>query len=292
MTAVRSNAFRSKSEQGFALILAILALMLLTFLGLALATSTSTELQIATNYRWGLQALYNAEAGAEAARRILRDPHWTDTLPRARTTPWIVTASPAPPVTSGAGTWKPPVYDTPVVNNDSWGNPLRHFEASPCDHFGHGMGYGAVLNDGTRVYQYVTSLYGKPLAGAATIWVRRPLNLNDGTASDRVEDNTMVVTVEGVAPFLGGNLSGVTDTASNSGAATTIALNRSLLATRVVEWTINDGTTTDNGDGTCNRREGQVGSGGEGSVFGGCEAVTATGVSRGLGTTLTDNGAQ
>jgi hypothetical protein len=37
-----------RHEQGFALILAILALMLLTFLGLTLATSTSTELRIAS----------------------------------------------------------------------------------------------------------------------------------------------------------------------------------------------------------------------------------------------------
>jgi len=51
---------KRRSERGFALILAILSLMLLTFLGLTLATTTSTELQIATNYRWSQQALYNA----------------------------------------------------------------------------------------------------------------------------------------------------------------------------------------------------------------------------------------
>ena len=52
-----------RHEGGFALILAILALMLLTFLGLTLATTTSTELRIATNYRWNTQALYNAGGG-------------------------------------------------------------------------------------------------------------------------------------------------------------------------------------------------------------------------------------
>ena len=62
---------RRPGERGFALVLAILSLMLLTFLGLTLATTTSTELQIATNYRWSQQALYNAEAGIEAARIIL-----------------------------------------------------------------------------------------------------------------------------------------------------------------------------------------------------------------------------
>ena len=63
---------RGRSRQaGFALILAILSLMLLTFLGLTLAATTSTELQIATNYRWSQQALYNAEAGLEAAKLLL-----------------------------------------------------------------------------------------------------------------------------------------------------------------------------------------------------------------------------
>ena len=58
-------------QAGFALILAILSLMLLTFLGLTLAATTSTELQIATNYRWSQQALYNAEAGLEASKLLL-----------------------------------------------------------------------------------------------------------------------------------------------------------------------------------------------------------------------------
>src|SRR2546422_11497820 len=73
-----------ESEAGFALILAILALMLLTTLGLAMATITSTELQIATNYRWSQQALYNAQAGGEGGKIILRSvqPGWTPGLPR------------------------------------------------------------------------------------------------------------------------------------------------------------------------------------------------------------------
>jgi len=58
--AMSHKSFERGHERGFALILAILALMLLTFLGLTLATSTSTELRIATNYRWNQQALYNA----------------------------------------------------------------------------------------------------------------------------------------------------------------------------------------------------------------------------------------
>ena len=77
-----------RGERGFALILAILSLMLLTFLGLTMATTTSTELQIATNYRWSQQAVYNAEAGLEAARIVLSNSadvstQWTAQLPPA-----------------------------------------------------------------------------------------------------------------------------------------------------------------------------------------------------------------
>src|SRR5258708_16373291 len=79
---------RSRSKNGppagFAFILALLALMLLTFLGLALATSTSTELRIATNYRWQQQALYNAEAGIEAGRSLLRGVDFETILAPAR----------------------------------------------------------------------------------------------------------------------------------------------------------------------------------------------------------------
>src|SRR5512139_2889276 len=75
---------RRAGEQGFALILAILSLMLLTFLGLTLAATTSTELQIATDYRWSQQALYNAEAGVEAGKTLLSRMAWCSILPAAR----------------------------------------------------------------------------------------------------------------------------------------------------------------------------------------------------------------
>ena len=75
-------------EAGIALVLALMALMLLTFLGLTLAATTSTELQIATNYRWSEQARYNAEAGIEAGKVILRNipsgTSWATILPTQR----------------------------------------------------------------------------------------------------------------------------------------------------------------------------------------------------------------
>src|SRR5512139_1916849 len=95
---------RRAGESGFALLLAILSLMLLTFLGLTLAATTSTELQIATNYRWSLQAFYNAEAGIEAGKRVLQNVNWRAAMPAARgswapptTTPVPTTNQPVPP---------------------------------------------------------------------------------------------------------------------------------------------------------------------------------------------------
>ena len=45
-----------RSEQGFALILAILSLMLLTFLGLTLATTTSTDFSLTSSLRPAIQS--------------------------------------------------------------------------------------------------------------------------------------------------------------------------------------------------------------------------------------------
>jgi Tfp pilus assembly protein PilX len=48
-SSVEITTGRARQESGFALIMALLSLMLLTFLGLTLAVSTSTETQIANN---------------------------------------------------------------------------------------------------------------------------------------------------------------------------------------------------------------------------------------------------
>ena len=134
------------------------SLMLLTFLGLTLATTTSTELQIATNYRWSQQALYNAEAGLEAARIVLSNvadiaTQWTAQLPAARRGPWAPGRRRLRSSRSRAGT----------------------STASDCDTRG-GMGYGRVAGrrepSATRTSDAST---GQTLNGAFTIWIRRPL---------------------------------------------------------------------------------------------------------------------
>ncbi len=180
-----------RGERGFALVLAILSLMLLTFLGLTMATTTSTELQIATNYRWSQQALYNAEAGLEVARVVLSKAadvttQWQTSLPPARTTYWDPALLPitAPPFT-GAG---------------------RDYERSDCDSRGAGVGYGRVLVDVAAVrYENSTDYAAHALNGAFTVWIRRPLKTNNaGQYSDDADNSRLVIVSEGVAPYRGG----------------------------------------------------------------------------------------
>ena len=176
---------RRAGERGFALVLAILSLMLLTFLGLTLATTTSTELQIATNYRWSQQALYNAEAGLEAARIALSNGAdiangWLTQLPPARTTPWAAGGATLPS-----------------------GGTDRDYYKEDCDTIAK-VGYGRVIVDaGTRL-ENVSSFAGQTLNGAFTVWIRRNLMVsNAGLYSDDPRNDALTIVSEGVAPYTG-----------------------------------------------------------------------------------------
>jgi hypothetical protein len=198
MTRPETHESRSHAdERGFALILALLALMLLTFLGLTLATTTSTELQIAGNYRAAQQAFYNAELGLEVGKVLLfnvQDPQLL--LPYPRPNAWDPASGPVnPPVPRFAGA-------------------TRNFENSACDQRGSGVGYGAVLDSGTRPtpYENIAAIYNVPIGptlpalprtvqGAFTVWIRRPLiTLADGTVRDDPDNRRVVLVAEGVAP--------------------------------------------------------------------------------------------
>jgi len=188
---------RAGRQAGFALILAILSLMLLTFLGLTLAATTSTELQIATNYRWSQQALYNAEAGLEAAKLLLAqlstaEADFHNALPVARVGTWgfgVTGASGAPPA------------PTPPARAG-----LRDYEMMGCSDRS-GVGYGLVLTmPGTTPqagdYQDVSQYMGTTLNGAFTLWVRRDTVVSaTGEFSDNADNTVLVVTAEGIAPY-------------------------------------------------------------------------------------------
>lgn len=238
-----------RNEGGFALILAILALMLLTFLGLTLATTTSTELRIATNYRWNMQALYNAEAGVEVGKRVLQSLNWDNALPVARA-PWDVPTTVATTSRPGA---PPGGQSTSIRNWESWG----------CDRLGNAVGYGVVLWDGTNSFDTVTvapNLAGAPaLNGGFTLWVRRPVQpAGVGKYQDDPAADNMILTAEGVAPYMGALGSS----------------QRNNQARRLIEVTLRRQSQP----APCDTRGGQIGGGPEGNnVFGGpCSGLDVT----------------
>lgn len=68
-------------ERGIALVVALMAMLLLTALGLTLMLTTTTETMIAANYRDGLEGLYAADAGIERTMQdLLTVPDWNNVL--------------------------------------------------------------------------------------------------------------------------------------------------------------------------------------------------------------------
>ena len=190
-----------RPERGFALVLSILTLTLLTFLGLTLALSTSTEVQIAANYRWSQQALYNAEAGIDVARQALQGMEWRDTLLPPRRTRremrWTAQRGvPSNPYGSRSG---------------PNGEPSRDFEMADCDKaVDQGQGYigrGIVLDSTAfaEPMQNLSTFSGQALNGTFTVWVRRPLLWSpaENTWVDSDDDDSLVLTAEGTAPYAG-----------------------------------------------------------------------------------------
>lgn len=267
-----------RRDAGFALILAILALMLMTFLGLTLATSTSTELQIATNYRWSQQAYFNAEAGIEYGKSLLRNMNWSLLLPTARMA-GSESGCATTGVSAGFKCWwlttnttpeTPPVEPPPYARPDTHGNPSRNFENAECDVFGGGMGYGVVIDDGGGFgpYQNVTNIPGvPPLNGSFTLWIRRDQVANlDGSFSDAPEggDLDLILTSEGTAPFVGEN--------------SALAFTQQNRAVRTLQATLRRSLGT-----PCGTRGGQVGGGPEGSNFSPCDPITGESLNSVLG---------
>jgi hypothetical protein len=270
----------SRGESGFALILALLALLLLTFLGLTLAVTTSTELQIATNYRWSEQARYAAEAGVEVAKVRLRGvTNWVSILPPARTTSWVGNATPgAPPAPRVVG-----------------GVTLRDYENANCDLKGNGVGNGLVLSTGSEPQQYVSTFNTLQLTGAFTVWVRRPLwIMPTGQFSDwgqeiigpphfDASDDNLIMVVEGVAPFTGAGAYAAT--------GSTGAMVARSKAVYTIEMPFSHAASADLG--TCQTsRTGQTGHGSQNSGFGGCESLRPDALaSARMGSTSTGSGA-
>ena len=81
MENLKRSRARLADERGAALIIALMAMMLLTALGAAVVMVSNTETHIAANYRNSQEALYAADAGVErVVEDLLLIPRWNDIL--------------------------------------------------------------------------------------------------------------------------------------------------------------------------------------------------------------------
>src|SRR5688572_8357046 len=72
---------RLAGEEGSALIIALMAVMLLTALGATVIMVTNTETRISANYKNSTEALYAADAAVErVVQDLLMVPRWNDIL--------------------------------------------------------------------------------------------------------------------------------------------------------------------------------------------------------------------
>jgi hypothetical protein len=86
----RSLRRRVRDEQGVALIVALMSMILMMALGTALMLTTMTEGKIANNYRDGTEALYAADAAVERVMQdILTVPDWNNIIGGTQTSAFI-----------------------------------------------------------------------------------------------------------------------------------------------------------------------------------------------------------
>ncbi len=96
---------RLADERGTALIIALMAMMLLTALGAAVVMVSNTETHIAGNYRNSQEALYAADAAAErVVQDLLLIPRWNDILSGTAQSGFVDGAMTASKTLPGGGT--------------------------------------------------------------------------------------------------------------------------------------------------------------------------------------------
>jgi hypothetical protein len=190
-------------QSGMALVLALMALMVVTVIGLTLAATTSTEVQVAANFRWSRQALYNAEAGLAVAKIVLANGVSTTANDFSSILP------------ARTGTWPGTAATVTKASLAGVTAHTRNYENYQCDRRGNGMGNGIVVEVGTytldNVTQWPLGAGGRPLNGSFTVWMRRPViydstgNLKDyggkGDADPGAPPiDAVIILSEGVAP--------------------------------------------------------------------------------------------
>jgi Tfp pilus assembly protein PilX len=123
----RRIATRAASERGVALVMALLAMMLMTALGMALMLTSQTETLIGGNFRDSVEASYVADAGIERVMQdVLSIAEWNDIL----ASPDNIRAG----VTSGFidGTLTPTLPDGRVINLAAATNMINCNKTSTC----------------------------------------------------------------------------------------------------------------------------------------------------------------
>lgn len=96
---------RLADERGTALIIALMAMMLLTALGAAVVMVSNTETHIAANYRNSQEALYAADAAVErVVEDLLLIPRWNDILAGTAQSGFVDGPSAASKTLPGGGT--------------------------------------------------------------------------------------------------------------------------------------------------------------------------------------------
>lgn len=96
---------RLTNQDGTALIIALMSMMLLTALAAAVVMVSTTETRISTNYRSGQEALYAADAAVErVVEDLLLIPRWNDVLAGTVQSSFVDGAAGSPKQLPGGGT--------------------------------------------------------------------------------------------------------------------------------------------------------------------------------------------
>ncbi len=105
MSTTQRLRARMSNQDGSALVIALLAMMLLTALGAATVMVSTTETRIAGNYRDSQEALYAADAAVErVVQDLLLVPRWNDILNGTTQSGFTDGSSTTPTALPGGGT--------------------------------------------------------------------------------------------------------------------------------------------------------------------------------------------
>ena len=109
---------RLSNERGTALIIALMAMMLLTALGAAVVMVSNTETHIASNYRNSQEALYAADAAVErVVQDLLMVPRWNDILNGTANSSFVDGSSAVRKTLPGGGTMTLTAATTQLQND-------------------------------------------------------------------------------------------------------------------------------------------------------------------------------